>query len=100
MAEAGLNVDGVPFACSDDAVPRHDIIRTAIERTERGSIDAFDTLTYVGDGVWDVRAADRLGIDFLGISRGARAERLREIGADRVFSDFRPFFESLGTSRG
>ncbi len=91
LAEVGLAVDDLPFACSDDAIARHAIIRSAIERTEPGSIDAFDTATYVGDGVWDIRAARRLGIDFVGVGRGNRAERLRSAGADTVLPDYRQF---------
>ena len=95
LAEAGLAVEDVPFACSDDAVARHEIIRSAVGRTEAGSITAFDTVTYVGDGVWDVRAARRLGIDFVGIGRGNRAERLRSARADTVLPDYREFIAAV-----
>ena len=95
LAEAGLSVDDLPFGCSDDAIARHDIIRSAVDQTDAGTLEAFDAVTYVGDGVWDLRAARRLGIDFLGVGRGAGAERLRAAGADEVLADFQQFTESI-----
>ena len=49
---------------------------------------AFDRLVYVGDGIWDVRAARRLGIGFVGIGEGDREIQLREEGAEIVLPDY------------
>jgi phosphoglycolate phosphatase-like HAD superfamily hydrolase len=43
---------------------------------------------YVGDGVWDARACRTVGIPFVGIGEGARAEKLIAEGAAGVVSDF------------
>jgi phosphoglycolate phosphatase-like HAD superfamily hydrolase len=89
LASAGLVVDNCPWASADDAVDRADILRTAIERAgQKYGQGAFEKVVYVGDGVWDVRAAKALGIGFLGLSTEAKARRLLEEGALCVLPDF------------
>ncbi|MES2207918.1 MAG: HAD hydrolase-like protein [Pseudomonadota bacterium] len=41
----------------------------------------------VGDGLWDFKTAKTLGLEFLGIGHGQKAEALRSLGAV-VFNDF------------
>lgn len=86
LERAGLSIDGIAYACSDDALARAEIIRTALERAG-GDLGSFDRVVYVGDGVWDLRAAQELGVDFIGVGREERAERLREGGAETVVGD-------------
>ena len=43
---------------------------------------------YVGDGVWDVRAAEATGLHFLGVGNGSHASDLRAAGASNVVEDF------------
>jgi phosphoglycolate phosphatase-like HAD superfamily hydrolase len=51
---------------------------------------AFDSVIYIGDGVWDVRASTNLGRPCVGIARDpAKAARLRAEGARHVLSDYR-----------
>ena len=89
LASAGLPVDAFPWANADDAVDRVDILRTAIRRAGQAyGQDAFEKVVYVGDGVWDVRAAKALGIGFLGLAPASKAGRLLEEGASCVLPDF------------
>lgn len=89
LASAGLVVDGLPWANAKDGLDRVDILRTAIERAGQAcGQDAFEKVVYVGDGVWDVRAAKALGIGFLGVGSGNPAERLATEGASFVVPDF------------
>jgi phosphoglycolate phosphatase-like HAD superfamily hydrolase len=92
LRAAGLEVDGIPLATSDDHPDREEIVRHAIARAEAGN-GPFECIVSVGDGVWDVRTARALGIGFVGIGSGERAERLRREGAERVFEDFRDWKE-------
>ncbi len=89
LASAGLPMDAFPWANADDAFDRVDILRTAIQRAgqEYGQ-DAFEKVVYVGDGVWDVRAAKALGIGFLGLAANNKAGQLKEEGALCVLPDF------------
>jgi phosphoglycolate phosphatase-like HAD superfamily hydrolase len=51
--------------------------------------DSFDAVIYIGDGVWDARAARNLGFRFIGIaSEPGRVERLYAEGACHVFDDY------------
>ena len=48
----------------------------------------FQSIISVGDGVWDVTAAIRLGLAFVGVGRGRRAQSLIRAGARHVVPDF------------
>jgi phosphoglycolate phosphatase-like HAD superfamily hydrolase len=89
LGSAGLPVDGIPWASADDAHDRVEILRTAIHRAGQhyGQV-AFGKVVYIGDGVWDVRAAKVLGIGFLGLAADNKAGRLVEEGASCVLPDF------------
>jgi phosphoglycolate phosphatase-like HAD superfamily hydrolase len=82
-------VDAFSWANADDALDRVDILRTAIQRAGQDyRQDIFEKVVYVGDGIWDVRAAAALGIGFLGLASGDKAVRLVEEGASYVLPDF------------
>ena len=85
---AGLRVDGIPSAYSDDALAREDICRTARQRAEERHGGHLPRVVYVGDGTWDVRAARALGHGFVGIGQGVAAAKLRDAGATEVRLDF------------
>ena len=84
LSAAGIDVQGVPMATSSDCYARADIIRTAVERAG-GELSAS---VYVGDGVWDLRATQLLGIPFIGC--GSRPDDLRAAGATHVLDDLHP----------
>jgi phosphoglycolate phosphatase-like HAD superfamily hydrolase len=84
-----LSARGIPWASADDAIDRVDILRMAIQRAgQHCGQDTFENVVYVGDGVWDVRAAKALGIGFLGLAAGHKAGRLMKEGASCVLPDF------------
>ena len=91
LTESGIAWKELPAAYACDAHPREEIITLAIERAARKhacDVDAFTRVVYVGDGLWDLRAAGTLGIAFLGIASGDRARQLKSAGARTVFEDF------------
>ena len=99
LRSAGLPVDGVPGAFSDDDVSREGICRTAHRRAEEWYGRALRTTVYIGDGVWDVRTSRRSGYGFVGIGGEAGAAKLRAEGAAEVLADFRDagaFFAAVG----
>ena len=65
LASAGVDVSKYPFASASDCYARADIIRLA---AERAGCTLRETV-YVGDGLWDYRATQELGIPFLGVGR-------------------------------
>jgi len=98
MASAGMCFDHHPAASADDAFDRESIMRISMPRAVERYDAPFASTVYVGDGVWDARACRALGIPFIGIASGVRAERLASEGAVRVFQDFSEddvFLESL-----
>jgi phosphoglycolate phosphatase-like HAD superfamily hydrolase len=99
LRHAGLGERTFPLASASDARSREVILALAAGRVAacRG-VPGFKSIVYVGDGVWDVKAARRLGWHFLGIGSGDSAERLRHEGAQRVVADYRDqgvFFEAI-----
>lgn len=90
LESAGLPRGDIPTAFSDDAPARVDIMRKSLERALQScGCGSFDSVTYVGDGVWDARASHELGWPFIGIAREpGRMQRLRDEGAVHVFPDF------------
>ncbi|MBU3741547.1 MAG: HAD family hydrolase [Candidatus Kapabacteria bacterium] len=79
---AGIEHVGVPLATADDSHDRAEILRRAIDLAQQwNDIQGFRNIWYVGDGVWDARAAATLGIGFIGIAAGQKADRLRAEGA-------------------
>lgn len=72
LKRAGLPFTAIPFASSNDAVSREDILLTAANRAAEKYATQFASVTYVGDGVWDAKAARELGWRFIGIGSGGR----------------------------
>src|SRR5262245_1993947 len=96
---ASINYQGVPGGFAEDGVARESIVGAAISRArDHYRRENFDRIVSVGDGVWDVNTAARLGLAFIGVGAGGRAETLRDAGAKHVIPDFEDvdrFFECL-----
>ena len=88
---AGVPDSEIPAAHADDAYPREEIIKRAFDRAAAVSEEAFERVVYVGDGRWDVIATDRMGIGFVGLAGGDRADVLRAAGAADVRPDYLDF---------
>lgn len=91
LTGSGIAWEGLPAAYACDAHPREQIITLAMERAaamHSCDVEAFTRVVYVGDGLWDLRAAGALGISFLGIASGNRARQLESAGAPMVLEDF------------
>ena len=102
LAFAELAIDDAVFACADDGRSRADILRLARDRAEAFYQRRFGRVVSIGDGVWDVQTAIELGVPFVGIGTGPRAEQLRLAGASVVlpdYSDLDAFFSALENAR-
>jgi phosphoglycolate phosphatase-like HAD superfamily hydrolase len=88
LRQAGFTMNRVPFASCDDAKSRENIMMIAEERARCFYSNAFQSRTYIGDALWDVKAAAKMGYHFIGIASGADATRLRAAGARRIVQDF------------
>jgi phosphoglycolate phosphatase-like HAD superfamily hydrolase len=90
-AELKLSTVGVAtdllHATADDGEARVDIFALAWARATAHSARPGATVL-IGDSVWDVATARRLGWRFLGVGRGADATQLREAGAALIVPDY------------
>jgi phosphoglycolate phosphatase-like HAD superfamily hydrolase len=93
LAAAGLELHGRALVGSDFDPDRTQVIREAIRRSGEAA-----RAVYVGDGLWDVRAARALGLPFVGVDH-AKTGALREAGVRQVigdYEDFEAFLRALG----
>jgi phosphoglycolate phosphatase-like HAD superfamily hydrolase len=90
LASACLDFSGLPAAFSDKSHAREDIMRASLADAARlHDRTSFDAVIYFGDGIWDVRAAQKLGYQFIGIaSDPLKMAKLCNGGADQVFPDY------------
>lgn len=85
LQKANLQIEGIPLASANDALSREDIIKTAIIKAKNiYQVEKFQKIVFVGDGVWDVKAAYQLNIAFIGIGD----TKLTNVGATKVMKDF------------
>ena len=90
LRTAGFVHSHIPMATSSDAISREEIIISAERKVIKvAGLQGFRTRTYVGDALWDLQAAHKLGYAFLGIADGSGADGLRKAGATWIVSDFR-----------
>jgi phosphoglycolate phosphatase-like HAD superfamily hydrolase len=82
---ANVNIEVIPFASSDDAMARTEIIQHAIDRAAKHhGRGGFERIVYVGDGSWDAEAAQNLGIGFIGVVGDPAAKSFRNTDASFV----------------
>lgn len=95
LKAADLDLTGLPMATADDAIERKEIMALAATRAGQNPVTRH---VYVGDGLWDMRAAAALGWGFIGV--GSAGCRLAEHGAERLvphFGDERHVLELLAS---
>ncbi len=83
-----IDPKGIPFSNSDFFKSRARITQHAIEQAETKHQTKFKDIIYFGDGAWDFKTCKELGIRFIGIDV-AQDGKLKALGADIVFEDFR-----------
>jgi len=98
LRSAGLHDPDIPIASCDDARSREEIMKISANRAAAKCGRDFSAVTYVGDGLWDFQAAQRLGWNFIGIGSGDAAAQLTSAGAATVLPHFSPredFFAAI-----
>ncbi|GAA4275151.1 hypothetical protein GCM10022258_44470 [Aquimarina gracilis] len=83
------------LATSKTHESREGFVLDAIERSKAFyNKEQFDNIVSVGDGIWDLKTAQNLSIDFVGIGDRNRS-KLEANGAQNCFSDLKEFKEAL-----
>jgi phosphoglycolate phosphatase-like HAD superfamily hydrolase len=88
LQSAHLPYQDIPYAFSNDAMDRESIAQIAQLRAEKTYGCKFDTITYIGDGVWDVWTAQKLGFEFIGITCCSNESALLAQGAVSLLADY------------
>lgn len=77
LESAGLAFADIPLASSNDASDRSEIMAIALSRIG----DHFESVTYYGDGPWDMAASKKLGWNFVPVGPDLGGlESLFEVG--------------------
>ena len=96
LKAANIQVDKITAAYAEDGISREQILQAAVSKAlSQERQDSFEEVVSLGDGVWDVRAAARLGFAFLGVGNGKSAVKLRQAGAGHVVKDFADYVELI-----
>jgi phosphoglycolate phosphatase-like HAD superfamily hydrolase len=89
LRAVGIDIDDVPAGFAEDGLSREEIVWTAISKSlAHYRQKRFEKIVSIGDGIWDVRAAARLELPFLGVGSEDRASILHQAGATHVIKDF------------
>ncbi len=81
------------LATSKTHESREGFVMDSIERAKAFyAKDQFDRIVSIGDGIWDLKTAQNLSLDFVGIGDRNR-NKLLENGATHCFSDLNAFQE-------
>lgn len=95
-AEYKLKALKIPFepwqlVASDSIQERENIVKQAISNALKlSSFEQFERIIAVGDGLWDLKAAQHLGLEFIGIGK-KHQQTLLNHGADQLYADWTDF---------
>jgi len=98
LRSAGLVDEGLVCGYAEDAVEKPRILAAAIAAAREDAGIEFESVVYVGDAPWDVRAAAEIGVGFVGVSHGLTGTvGLRSTQAHQVVCDYEDIegFEAL-----
>jgi phosphoglycolate phosphatase-like HAD superfamily hydrolase len=83
----GIDASGIAYSNSDRFITRENIVLHTIEQAEENSQQKFSEIVYFGDGIWDYKTCENLGIRFIGIDI-LKDGKLKDIGTNVVFENF------------
>ena len=87
-SSVGLDLERFIFKTSSDHYDRGRIVELVVqEARDRHKLRGFDSITYFGDGLWDYRTTQLLGIDFVGVDIHGNG-KLSKAGVGKVIRDY------------
>lgn len=93
-----LGIDGhvEVLSTATEWLTREEIVRDAVTRgCKLHGVETSKRVISIGDGIWDLKTANHLGYEFIGIGSGSKGAALERAGA-RVFQDFRNLMSEAG----
>jgi phosphoglycolate phosphatase-like HAD superfamily hydrolase len=95
LNRAGIAYDQSLLEASNAYFTREEIVKSAIAKAKTYfNVSKFQRIISLGDGIWDVKTAQNLGIEFIGIGSN-NTEKLKMIGAKHHFTDFTVFDKNM-----
>lgn len=84
LKQIGVFPSDLVFISANDHYDRAVITKMAITQSQaKEQLEHFETITYIGDGLWDFDTSQQLGIQFIGID-AHQSQRLKQAGAFQV----------------
>ena len=91
MNSAGLDMNIEVLATSQTSFSREGFILEAIDKAKSiYNVSHFDKIVSIGDGIWDLKTAQNLKLNFIGIGLKNK-ELMQENGMEIWFEDFSSF---------
>jgi phosphoglycolate phosphatase-like HAD superfamily hydrolase len=84
LRAAGFDITGRPAAFANDSVERAELVRRVLNASSATAAEAV----YVGDAVWDAKAAAELGVRFVGVTHDSPEARLRNAGVTALVKNY------------
>ena len=99
MKSAGVDHEGIPLVTGSEAKTREGVIRQCIDESKgRYGVDHFERIVSVGDAVWDLKTANKMGVAFIGIMVTGKKDAFAGCSALRDYSNQKKFLEYLETA--
>ncbi|WP_164506739.1 HAD family hydrolase [Tenacibaculum singaporense] len=98
LEQAGINFVPNLVEASNNLFTREEIVNSAIQKAKSYfQVEEFKNIISVGDGIWDLRTAKNLGVNFLGI-RNKNLSDFKEEGIKSHIEDWTRFnFQKVKT---
>lgn len=88
LSTIGFERGDIVLTSANQDISRSIITQLAIKETQvKQKLASFDSITYVGDGIWDFQTTKALGFNFIGIDFHQN-NKLINAGAERIINDF------------
>ncbi|MEM6718503.1 MAG: HAD family hydrolase [Bacteroidota bacterium] len=95
LNRAGIEYNSSLLEASNQYFTREEIVKSAIAKAKNHfRATNFQRIISLGDGIWDVKTARNLGIEFIGIGT-ENQDKLKAAGVKHHFSDFVAFDKSI-----
>ncbi|MFK7947787.1 MAG: HAD family hydrolase [Saprospiraceae bacterium] len=83
----GIDTKDICFSNSDYHKTRENITKDVIRQLNQKTNQTPETIIYFGDGEWDFKTCNNLGIHFIGIDVDNN-DKLKKLGATTIFNNF------------
>jgi phosphoglycolate phosphatase-like HAD superfamily hydrolase len=95
LKQKNIDIDfrDLAFATADDSVDRSEILKISIYRSQQlYGVRQYEKIVYIADCPWDVEAARKIQISFLGRCKDEKdLDALVKAGAKKIIEDFNNF---------